>query len=804
MRSTYLAMLVFFLFGYSELHVHAEVNTPEAEPIEAQQIEAKEVGRARQAFSSFGLGLEEKQEVYRALRELGYANEDLELPDFLLRKGTIQAVAEFQRTIGAAATGFLTSDQVEVLRSAAGRSSQSAYMAGNNAKSAFENLNLGCEDHRVLYRALYALGHTARRTAFPDFLTDEAVVAAVTEFQEENGANATGYLTKDQVDNLQADAGKPYLWEHRACGPDRLLFPLNEWSAAGYSDSDKQDVFDILHAHGLLKGDRLSNSLSDGHNKDAVRRFQSSVGAEQTGYLTSRQADGILHGWLLPTPKKIWIALAVPDEKKKFLFRALVDLGYLWHAAPLVDFTFNEDLIRAVRRYQYASRFPTTGFLTGPQVELLLAHEIKPVPADTKQAKKKWSNPVMSWRYDDYSERELTLIYNALNKRGIFLDEAVNTDLTHPELVKRIRKYQQSIADKNPTGYLTHRQIAGLMADLGNRPPQDQLRKKSAGLLAKKKTPQMQPSARSAWEKLEYSLDKKKKIYRALYHLELAKSPEMITDFSYRMNLIEVVRSYQERNGFAPTGFLTSEQADELLNRKAPMLPSEQQEEFFEKSERSAVLGFFRELGQQEYGISNPITAILKRIQGRFGLTANGYVNSELFEMAKTIPLQVVREPRRPQKLYFDAEERPASKDWSLWKSRSDDMCEISTFSIHEDGFTGSASPAGVALIRGSDWKRNSVNISVRLRNWKRDTIAQLRVRGRTYLMMEAFGRTVLVGEDGLRIDNYNKNYSSLIDGMMSANGFEITYETDFGTKAVVSFSALGFTKQLRAIMNVC
>ncbi|MEP1576731.1 hypothetical protein [Roseibium album] len=131
-------------------------------------------------------------------------------------------------------------------------------------------------------------------------------------------------------------------------------------------------------------------------------------------------------------------------------------------------------------------------------------------------------------------------------------------------------------------------------------------------------------------------------------------------------------------------------------------------------------------------------------------------------------------------------------------------MCEISTFSIHEDGFTGSASPAGVALIRGSDWKRNSVNISVRLRNWKRDTIAQLRVRGRAYLMMEAFGRTVLVGEDGLRIDNYNKNYSSLIDGMMSANGFEITYETDFGTKAVVSFSALGLTKQLRAIMNVC
>ncbi|WP_029062350.1 hypothetical protein [Labrenzia sp. DG1229] len=803
MRSTYLAMLVFFLFGYSDLHVHAEVKAPETDPIETQQIEAKEIGRARQAFSGFGLDQEEKQEIHRALRELGYANEDLEIPDFLLRKSTIQAVAEFQRTIGAAATGFLTSDQVEVLRDVAGRSSQNAHTAGNNAKLAFENLNLGCEDHRVLYRALYALGHTARRTAFPDFLTDEAVVAAVTEFQEENGANATGYLTKDQVDNLQADAGKPYLWEQRACGPDQLLFPLNEWSAAGYSESDKQAVFDILHAHGLLTGDRLSNSLSNRNNKDAVRRFQTSVGAEQTGYLTNRQADGILNGWLLPTPRQTWVALAVPDAKKKFLFRALVDLGYLWHTAPLVDFTFNEDLIRAVRRYQYASNFPTTGFLTGPQIELLLAHEIKPVPAATRQAKKRWSNPVMSWRYDDYSEGELTLIYKALNKKGFFLDEAVNTDLTHPELVERIRKYQESIAAKNPTGYLTHRQIAGLMAGLGNRPPQDQLKKKSAGLLGKK-TPQVQPSARSAWEKLGYSLDKQQKIYRALYHLGLAKSPEMITDFSYRMNLIEVVRTYQEQNGYEVTGFLTSKQAVKLWSVKAPMLPSEQQVEFFGGPGRSAILGFFRELGVQEFGIGNPISTIAKRLQDRFKLTAHGYITPELFEKAKAIPLQVIRETPRPQTLYFGAVELPSAKDWGLWKSKDAAVCETSTFSIHEDGFTGSAMPAGVALKRVAGWKRNSVNISVRLRNWKRDTIAQLRVRGRTYLMMEAFGRTVLVGEDGLRMDNYNKNYSSLIDGMMSANGFEITYETDFGTKVVVSFSALGLTKQLRAIMNVC
>ncbi|WP_420336680.1 hypothetical protein [Roseibium sp.] len=781
-----------------------QAGTQSPEPGQAEAIDAQreEVARARRTFSGFRLDLEEKQEVYRALRALGYASEDLDVPAFLLRKSTILAVTEFQRTIGAVATGFLTKDQIEALRGAATRSNPEAQDPVQKARLAFETQNLSCQDQRVVYRALFARGHTTRRTAFPDFLSDEYVIAGVTEFQKGIGEEATGYLTRKQVKSLQADAGKSYLWEHRTCDPDMMLFPLNKWIAAGFAESDKQVVFDKLHSDGFVTGNKLFSSYSDQDNKIAAGLFQASIGAEQTGYLTSKQADGILHGWLLPSPKERWIALAVPGEQKKQLYRALLDLGHLKDVIPIVDFTFNKDLIRAVRRYQDASSFPTTGYLTRSQVDLLLAHEIKPVPADKEQAKKRWSNPVMSRRYADYSERELTILYQALYNKGFFLEETVNTDLTHPELVKRIRKYQESIV-ANPTGYLSHLQIVGLLADHGNSLSPEQIKKRSTGLLGKK-TLQVQPSARSDWEKLAFSLVEKQKIYRALYHLGLAKTPEMITDFSYRMNLIEVVRAYQEQNGFEATGFLTSEQAGKLLSIKAPLLPSEQQEAFLSVFGRAAVLGFFRDLGKQEFGISNPITTIAMRLQNRFELTAHGYITPELFEKAKTVPLQVIRDTRRPQTLYFDAEELPLVKDWGLWRSKDASACETSTYSIHEDGFTGSAVPAGVALKRNTDGKDTPFKITVRLRNWKPASIASLRVGGRSYLFKEAFGRTMLVGPDGYRLRNHQRNYAELIKSAVLASGFEIAYETEFGSKAFVSFSALGLAKQIRALSDTC
>ncbi|MES0879366.1 hypothetical protein [Roseibium sp. SCP14] len=765
-------------------------------------VAREDVAQARRAFSGYRLGLERKLEVYRALQELGYASEDLEVPDFMLRKSTIQAVTDFQLAIGAKPTGFLTREQFQSLQSVSERPRLKVLKESDNAKTAFENLNLSCEAKRVLYRALYSLGHTTRRTAFPDFLSDENVIAGVAAFQNKIGASATGFLTKVQVRQLRINAGKSYLWEHRECTPDRMLFPMREWYAGGYSDSDKQEIFDILQKQGFLKGDRLSNSLSNSDNKKAVRSYQASIGAEETGYLTSRQADGVLHGWQPLTPKQKWIALEISHETKKKLYTALFDLGHVRGAVPIIDFTFNENLIRAVSSFQSLAGLPSTGYLTKSEVDRLLAHEIKFASLETSSAIAKWTNPVKAWRYEDYSTRELTLIYRALYNRGFFVNEGITTDLTHPDLVRYIRKYQTYVA-ANPTGYLTRKQIADLLADPGKPTPQEQRRTKRSGLLAANASKDLSP-ARNSWQKLGYSLDEKRKIYRALFHLGLAKSPEMITDFSYRINLIDVVRAYQKQNGFVPTGFLTSEQAVKLMSLKAPLLPSEQQEAFFQISGRSAVLRFFRDLGLQEYGINNPVSAIVKRIQARFGYTADGYVSSELFEKARTIPLQVVRGSRRPQTLYHDSEERPASKDWGLWKSRTEELCETSTYSIHEDGFTGSSSPAGVALRRRSDWKQNTANISVRLRNWKPDTIAEMRVNGRRYLIKEAFGRTLLVSKDGLRVGNYSRNYSNLISGMMRANGFEIKYETDFGTNVVVSFSALGLTKQLRALMNAC
>ncbi|WP_428688027.1 hypothetical protein [Roseibium sp.] len=703
-------------------------------------------------------------------------------------------------------SGYLNGNKVRLLqktvKSPARDVSASPEPDREEARTVFQNLKLGCHAKREVYRGLYTLGFVSKRTAFPDFLSDETVISGVSRYQDSIGAKPTGFLSNKQISSLKREGGKTYLWESKICNAEMLLFPLREWYAAGYSDADKQEVFDILEAQGFLKGDRLSNRFSDRDNKAAVKRYQASIGAEQTGYLTNRQADDVLHRWQPLTPKQQWVALAVPEQTKRDLFRVLYAMGRLKSDVPQTDFTTNYDLITAVSSFQSLAGFRSTGFLTKKQVKLLLARNITPTPFEQAQSAAEWSNPVMAWRYADYSAYDLALIYRALYNRGFFYGDAVTSDLTRPDLVSYIQRYQAYIA-ADPTGYLTGKQIAVLLADPGEPTPWEK-RQKKPKLLKAAISPEVLSSGRESWQKLGYSSEDKKRIYRALYQLELATSPQMLTDFSFRIDLIKIVRAYQDRNGHEATGFLTSEQADELLDLGAPLLPSEQQELLFQKLGRAAILSYLRDLGEQEYAMSNPMSAVVKRFQDRFGMRADGFVTSELFDHVRTVPLIVVREQSNPQTLFFNSEELPASRDWRLWKDRSEGVCEASTNSIHEDGFTGSASPSSVALLREDGWERNAVNSSIHLSNWKPNTIAEMRVDGRSYYVKFARGRTWFVAKDGSMPRNPQKNYSALINGMLRANGFEITYETVFGTKVVASFSALGLTKQLRALMKAC
>jgi hypothetical protein len=413
-----------------------------------------------------------------------------------------------------------------------------------------------------------------------------------------------------------------------------------------------------------------------------------------------------------------------------------------------------------------------------------------------------WSNPVISWVYEDYSTGNLKRVYRALHKMGFFVSNAETADLTRPDLVSYIERYQAHIGAE-PTGYLSRRQLEDLLAGQGTLALRETRQAGRSQLLAGK-APDEHARLRANWQKLGYSQDQKKKIYRALYHLRLAGSAEMMTDFSFRLNLIEIVRGYQKRIRFNPTGFLTREQAEKLLAINAPLLPSERQAKLFAKYGSSPVLRYFRDLGEQEYGISTPVSAVVKRFQGRLGLTEHGYVTPDLLEAVKSVQLQVVRTRRFPKTIFYDVEELVVSRDWSLWQERDNSMCEITTSSIHEDGFFGSASPSSVSLYRDSDWEYNAVNTSILLENWKPDSIAELRVGGRSYYTKSPMGRTRFVAKDGSRPKSPRKNYANLINDMLRANGFEIIYETVFGTRVVASFSAMGLTKQLRAMMKAC
>lgn len=422
--------------------------------------------------------------------------------------------------------------------------------------------------------------------------------------------------------------------------------------------------------------------------------------------------------------------------------------------------------------------------------------------ATSAEATINWSNPVISWIYEDYAVGELNMAYRALYNRGFFFSDAVTADLTRPDLVDHIRRYQAYIAAA-PTGYLSRRQLEDLLTDPGEPTPFEKRQLKREQVLATA-TGVSPEDARADWEELGYSGDQKKRVYRALYHVGLAQSAEMITDFSLRLDLIKVVRAYQAQNGLEQTGFLTSEQAEALLALEAPLLPSEKQADLFEQYGSSAVLGYFRDLGRQEFGISKPVSTVVKRLQGRFGLRVDGYVSEELFKLSRTIPLQVVREPRPAPMFSGDVEELSVSKDWALWKEHEVNLCETLTISLHEDGFSASAAPSTVSLFRGSDWEYNAVNTSVHLENWKPETVAEIRVGTRSFYATSLRGRTRLVARDGSKPRSPGKNYSNFINALLRANGFEISYETVFGTRVVASFSALGLTRQLRAMKKAC
>lgn len=767
----------------------------------------EDVVRAREQFAHYGLSLSEKQDVYRALKALGHVGDYMENPDFFFHENTISAVRDYQTVIGAKVTGYLKKYQVRMLlrvvREPARMVGSQARLGGEHPVKELRVPDLGCGAKREIYRGLYALGFVSRRTAFPDFQSDEMVVAGVSNYQRSIGANPTGQLTMLQVSWLRQDAGKAYLWEQKGCDPDRMLFPLHEWYAAGYTPADKQDVFDILEEQGFLTGDRLSNSFTDRDNKAAVKLYQAGIGAEQTGYLTNRQADAVLHGWQAPDPRQQWVALSVSEQKKRDLFRVLFAMGYVKDAVPVSDFAVNEHLIQAVSSFQSLAGYPSTGFLTQKQVNLLLARPIRPTPFEQAQtAGISWSNPVLSWVYEDYAADDLKMVYRALYNRGFFFSDAVTADLTRPDLVDHIRRYQAYVA-ADPTGYLSRRQLEDLLADPGKPTPWESRQKQRQQAHAGKQS-DTPAYGREDWEKLGYSTDQKKQLYRALYNAGLAQSAEMVTDFSLRLDLIKVVRAYQEQNGFEPTGFLTSGQAETLLGLEAPLLPSEKQAGLFGKYGSSPVLGYFRDLGRQEFGISKPVSTIVKRLQGRFGLRVDGYVSEELFKLARSIPLKVVREPRPAPMFSGDVEKLSVSKDWVLWKEHEVSLCETLTSSIYEDGFTASAAPSSVSLYRGSDWQYNAVNTSVQLENWKPETLAEIRVGGRSFYARSLRGQTRLMAKDGSKPDSPGKNYSNFINALLRANGFEIIYETVFGTRVVASFSALGLTRQLRAMKKAC
>ncbi|POF28888.1 hypothetical protein [Roseibium marinum] len=452
-----------------------------------------------------------------------------------------------------------------------------------------------------------------------------------------------------------------------------------------------------------------------------------------------------------------------------------------------------------------------------------------------------------AWQQAGYSRAEKAALYRALYNRRFVYDSVVSTEFTSSRLRNAVERYQASIAACR-TGYLSRSQTEELLAAPGQLTPwqrnpdlKQEVRKKLFSENSGSKEKQQ-------WKNLALPKDTKTNLYRALYQRGYVNDPKPVIDFMNRMDLIQAVAYFQKERGAPASGFLTEAQVKILLRRKATPTPYEIQEALFEKYSEEAVTDFLSQVAAQEFAIAPTVDANLapymmhlsapekgpvdeKRLeawskmarattaefgenwnfkleitmlQGLLELPATGYISEELLERAKELGLNASFGEVHSRLAMLQPRLISSVKDWKRWKIQEFNKCEIATSAVDLDGFLGNKKMPSIHFFHNADWPNNQVNWSLDLVNWDMDTLAEIQVAGRVFHLAGTSTDPVFVAKDGSKLSDEGSAYSDFISAVAKANGFEIHYKTEFGTDVLASFSALGFTKQFRALRHKC
>ncbi|WP_346912700.1 hypothetical protein [uncultured Roseibium sp.] len=391
--------------------------------------------------------------------------------------------------------------------------------------------------------------------------------------------------------------------------------------------------------------------------------------------------------------RKAFAGLGLSLLEKQEAYRGLIRLGYANEEIPIPDFLLRLNTIRAVKSYQSSIGAAATGYLSEGQMAVLrqvagppFPWEVVPKSSSAGNGKSAKPHPFSIWQKAGYTQAQKGMLFRALYNRGLIRKSVISTDFSSSRVRAAVSRYQASRGAPQ-TGYLSKEQVKDLLADPGEPTPWERSRIQRERVLGIKSNPDGSFRGRGDWQTLALSIETKTALYRALYDAGFVKSPEPITDFSYRMEAIMAVEAFQTEHGYPATGFLTKEQVTELLKRDAPFTPFEQQEKVFEKYGKSSVVAYISQLTDQEFEADTSFEVQVTLLQRKLSIQTTGYVSEELIERSKAISLKPDLGIVSPALAILQPRALASDRDWHRWEADEGRICEIGTAAIEVEGF---------------------------------------------------------------------------------------------------------------------
>lgn len=245
-----------------------------------------------QAEARLGLTAAERREMQESLTLLGH---DTRGVDGVFGAGTRAAIRSWQRATGQAETGYLTAEQVALIRQQAGQGATPPGAVpplvvtpapGATPAELETRLGLSAAERSEVQENLTRLGYDTRGT---DGIFGYGTRTAIRSWQRANGLVETGYLTADQIALIDrqaaglagaAPSGRP------------PADPAAAEAALNLTRTDRLSIEQRLAFLGFPPGPQ--DGFFDADTRWAIEGYQRSRGHAPTGYLDQQTVAGIV------------------------------------------------------------------------------------------------------------------------------------------------------------------------------------------------------------------------------------------------------------------------------------------------------------------------------------------------------------------------------------------------------------------------------------------------------------------------------------------------------------------------------